>query len=222
MVEERFPAVGAQFNAPLRDQPLPPATVVMVFTGYLLLNLGCVLLMADSLILGIMSMAMLNLLMFLFLWPQWITALYILIALPSIVIPLGASGILSRLFAGDLVFALLIVVGVVGVMRTQGKSQQSLRVNSLMIPLVALVLVGLSSIIYSRMAPDPKVAYSFPHASVPLSLVNSMEMILLAGLPAVLLIAPGLMRTIGDVKWMVRAFIGIGMLYALGTIFAGP
>ncbi|GAC1347198.1 MAG: hypothetical protein NVSMB27_12100 [Ktedonobacteraceae bacterium] len=45
---------------------------------------------------------------------------------------------------------------------------------------------------------------------------------MLLGLPAIIVIAPGLFRTIRGVKLIVQAFLGIGMLYALGTIFAGP
>jgi len=52
--------------------------------------------------------------------------------------------------------------------------------------------------------------------------VNSMEMVMLLGLPAIVLIAPGLVRTMRDVKLIVRSFVGVGLLYALGTIFAGP
>lgn len=220
---DRTEIAQGRFSLPLiRPQALPPTAIVIVSMSYLLLNMGCVLLMLDSPILGVMSMIMINLIMFLFLRPQWITPLYILIAGPSIAMPLGTTGILSRLFVGNLIFALLIAIGFARIITAQGKSGQSLLPASLMVPLVALVLIGLASIIYSRLQPDPRVVYSFPHASVPLTLVNTMEMILLLGLPVVLIVVPGLMRTIRDVKWIVRAFISTGMLYALGTIFAGP
>ena len=84
---------------------------MIVLTSYLLLNLGCVLLMANSLILGIMSAAAINLLMFLFLRPQWLVPLYILIAGPSVALPIGSAGIFTRLFAGNLLFALVVVIG---------------------------------------------------------------------------------------------------------------
>ena len=232
----------AHFIVPLR-QSLPPTTTIIVLTSYLLLNLGCVLLMADSLILGIMGVLAINLLLFLFLRPQWVVPIYILIAGPSVALPLGSTGIFSRLFGGNLLFALVVAIGLVRTMVSSplgrvperatregfveransfAPLRQPLRLPNLMVPLVALVLVGLSSIIYSRLQPDPRVVYSFPHSTVSLTVVNSMEMVMLLGLPAIVLIAPGLVRTMRDVKLIVRSFVGVGLLYALGTIFAGP
>jgi len=49
-----------------------------------------------------------------------------------------------------------------------------------------------------------------------------MEIVMLLGLPAIVMVAPGLVRTMRDLKLIVQALIGLGMLYALGTIFAGP
>jgi len=235
LAEEKIISVETRFIVPLR-QSLLPSTAMIVLTSYLLLNLGCVLLMADSLILGIMGVLAINLLLFLFLRPQWVVPMYILIAGPSVSLPIGSAGIFTRLFGGNLLFALVVAVGLVRTMMAERASsgafaeranfstplRQPLRLSSLMVPLVALVLVGLASIIYSRLRPDPRVVYSFPHATVPLILVNSMEMIMLLGLPAIIMIAPGLFRTMRDVKLIVQVFIGVGMLYALGTIFASP
>lgn len=242
LAEENNILVRARFIAPLR-QSLPPTTAMIVLASYLLLNLGCVLLLVDSLILGIMGVLAINLLLFLFLRPQWVVPLYILIAGPSVSLPLGSAGIFTRLFGGNLIFALVVIIGLVRTTipgpsgrvsepkisrgfaeraNSFAPQRQSLRLPSLMVPLVALVLVGLSSIIYSRLRPDPWVVYSFPHSTVSLDVVNSMEMIMLLGLPVILMIAPGLVRTMREVKLIMWAFIGVGMLYALGTIFAGP
>lgn len=209
---------------------------MIVLASYLLLNLGCVLLLAYSLILGIAGVLAINLLLFLFLRPQWVVPIYILIAGPSISLPLGSSGIFTRLFGGNLLFALVVAIGLVRTMISERAGSEAfleranslvslrkpLRLSTLMVPLVALVLAGLTSIIYSRLRPDPRVVYSFPHSTVSLTLINSMEMVMLLGLPAIVMIAPGLVRTMRDVKLIVRAFIGVGMLYALGTIFARP
>ncbi|MGI9062184.1 MAG: O-antigen ligase family protein [Ktedonobacteraceae bacterium] len=235
MAEEKFISVETRFIVPLR-QSLPPTTAMIVLTSYLLLNLGCVLLIADSLILGITGVVAINLLMFLFLRPQWVVPMYILIAGPSVSLPIGSAGIFSRLFGGNLLFALVVAIGLVRTIISERASRgafaeranssaplrQLLRLPNLVVPLVALVLVGLASIIYSRLQPDTSVVYSFRHSDVSLIVVNSMEIAMLLGLPAILMIAPGLFRTMRDVKLIVRAFIGIGMLYALGTIFAGP
>src|SRR5579863_1369904 len=123
MEEERISPVGTGFSKPLRRQSLPPIAVVIGFSVYLLLNMGCVLLMTVSLMLGIMGMVVINLLIFLFLLPRWVVPLYILIAGPSVTIPLGSAGILSRLYVGTLMLALLIVIGCVRVLTSQSKSE---------------------------------------------------------------------------------------------------
>src|SRR5437660_12401536 len=113
----RMEMAEGRFSPPLiREQTLPPAAVVIVFIGYLLLNVGCVVLMADSLILGIMGAVAINVLMFLFLRPQWVIPLYILVAGPSVSLPLGSAGIVSRLYAGNLFFALIVAIGLVRTM----------------------------------------------------------------------------------------------------------
>jgi len=229
MAEERISSKGAGFIEPSRRQSLPPIAVLIVFTVYLLLNIGCVLLMADSLMLGIMGVVAIHLLLILFLRSRWVVPLYILVAGPSVTIPLGAAGILSRLYVGTLMLALLIVIGCVRILTSQRKSEptrppdrETLLPTGLIVPLVAIALVGLASIIYSWLNPDLAVVYSFRHADVPLLLVNVMEMALLLGLPILLMALPGLIQTMRDLQRIVNAFIGIGMLYALGTIFAGP
>lgn len=195
--------------------------LVILFIGYLSLNAGLAFLIGTSPLLGIIGTMMINLVILLFLVPSWAIPFYILVAAPSIVIPLG-TGILSRFFVGNLVLALLVVVGFAHTITTRRKAAQPLLPASLLLPLIAVALVGLSSIIYARTHPDPGVVYSFPHASVPLTLVNITEMLLLLGLPAVLVSIPGLIQTIRGVKWIIWAFVGLGMLYAFGTIFAGP
>lgn len=229
MVEERFSPVGTRFIGFLRRQSLPPIAEVIVFTAYFLLSMGCVLLMTNSLVLGIVGVSVINLLIFLILRPRWAVPLYVLIAGPSIAIPLGTTGTLSRFYAGTLMLALLMVIGCVRVLTSQRKSEPtspqdrnlSLPV-SIIVPLVALVFAGLASIINSWLNPDPAVVYSFRHADVPLILVNVMEMALLLGLPVLIIALPGLIQTRREVQWTMRVLIGIGMLYALGTIFAEP
>jgi O-antigen ligase len=229
MAEERFSLLRTRFNRPLRRQSSLSTTEVVVFIAYLLLNLGCVLLMTVSLMVGIVGVVAINLLVFLLLRPQLVVPLYVLIAGPSVIIPLGTSGVLSRLYGGILLLALLIVIGCLRIFSSHDKfkptspsDRKPLLPASLIVPLIAVVLVGLASIIYSWLNPDPTVVYSFRHANVPLILVNAMEMALLLGLPLLLFALPGLIRTSRDVELIVRAFIGIGILYALGTIFAMP
>ncbi len=214
---------------PLYRRSLPPTAQVIAVIVYLLLNIGCLSLMTISPVLGIIGVAVINLLIFLFLWPRWVVPLYVLVAGPSVTIPFGTTGIFSRFYAGTLLLALLIVIGCVHILAFQSKSKpafspdrDSLLPASLIVPLLAIVLVGLASIVYSWLHPDPQVVYSFRHADVPVILVNAMEMALLLGLPLLLMALPGLIQTMRDIQLVVRAFIGIGLLYALGTIFAAP
>ena len=229
MAEEIISPAGTGFIGYLRRQSLPPTAVAIIFMVYLLLNMGCVLLMINSIMPGIIGIIGINLLIFLFLKPQLVIPLYILVAGPSVAVPLGTTGILSRLFGGTLMLVLLIVIGCIRLLTSQRKFEPTdltgrdrLLPASLIVPLVAMVVIGLVSIIYSWLNPDPTVVYGFRHADVPLILVNAMEMSLLLGLPVLLMALPGLIQTGHDVQRIVNTFIGIGMIYALGTIFAGP
>lgn len=229
MAEERISPGRAGFTGFLRRQSLPPAAVLMIFITYVLLNMGCVLLMTYSLMPGIIGVIAINLLIILFLWPQWVIPLYVLAAGPSVAVPLGTTGIISRLFGGTLLLILLVVIGCVRLLTSQRKfdgpylsGRDRLLPASLIVPLVAIAVIGLTSIIDSWLNPDPAVVYSFRHADVPLILVNAMELALLLGLPTLLMALPGLIQTMHDVQRIVNAFIGIGLVYALGTIFAGP
>lgn len=117
---------------------------------------------------------------------------------------------------------LLIIVGFIRSRTMLREGRKFFSSTSLSYSLLALVIVGFTSIIYSQLRPDPGVIYTFPHDNVPLIIVNGMEMVLLLSLPVILLVVPGLIQTGSDVKWIVRAFTCLGMLYALGVIFAGP
>src|SRR3989441_4797532 len=47
-------------------------------------------------------------------------------------------------------------------------------------------------------------------------------MILLISLPLFTVIVPGMVRTRRDAQWLIGAYIGVGLLYGLGTVFAAP
>lgn len=94
------------------SQTLLSMRAVILCTCYLLLNIGLTVLMGRSLLLGLGGIIIINLLVWLFSQPRWAIPLYILVATPSLAMPLGGTGILSRLFAGHLVMILLIIVGV--------------------------------------------------------------------------------------------------------------
>lgn len=206
----------------LKLQTLPPLLTLLLFAGYFCLNVAFTLLLVYSPLLGAGAILLFNLLLFLFLQPIWAIPLYILVAAPSIALPLGSAGIWSRLFAGNLVLALLLIVGCIRTLFTPHDTQTVLHTRELQTSLVAIVFVGGTSILYSRIQPDPGVIYAFPHSTVSLNIVNTMELVMLIGLPLLLLIAPTLIQAYQDVRWIIRSFCLLGVLYALGTIFAGP
>src|SRR5260370_37000858 len=117
----------------IRGQALPSVIVVIAFAIYLSLNVVLVFLMANAALLGIIGMVMINLIAFFFLQPRWSIPLYILIAAPSIAIPLGSIGILSRLFVGNLMLALVIMIVLVRTITSQRRPQHPLLPTSLLI-----------------------------------------------------------------------------------------
>lgn len=210
------------WHLPLSQLAQPTVIVIIALSGGILLNMGLIFLPEYSPFLSTIVMLAMILIVFFFLQPCWAIPVYILLAAPTIVLIPTSTGIFSRLYPGNLLLALVLVIGFVQALRSQRTSGRHFPPISLMLPLFALALVGLASIMYSRILPDPHVVYSFQHSDASLIVINIVEMLLLLGLPVMLIIIPGLMRTAGNVKWIVRAYIGVGMLYALGTIFAGP
>lgn len=171
--------------------------------------------------LGLIGAAIVNLVVVLFFRPDFALILYVLVASPSVALSLG-SGILSRLYIGNVLFALVVVIWVLKGVLPERKSGQPLLDRTLSLPLVSLIIIGLISIIYSRLFPDPNVSYQFPHSTVSLTVVNAAEMALLTGLPMFLALIPGLVRTTRRAYAVVVAYVVTGLLYALGTIFAEP
>jgi O-antigen ligase len=199
----------------------PPVVVIVTLGSYLALNAGCALLMPIFPLLGLIGAIAINLVVLLFWRTRFALPLYVLVASPSVALSLS-SGILSRLYIGNILFALVVFIWLLRVVLPQRKSGQIVLDRSLFVPLLCLVLVGLSSITYSRIFPDPNVSYQYPHSTVSVTLVNVSEMMILVGLPMFLAIVPGLVRSSHDAYLLLLSFVGVGMLYALGCIFAAP
>jgi O-antigen ligase len=212
-----------RLKIPLFARPvqLPPPGVVIILISYLLLSVGLAFVMPISPVLGLVGALGVNLVVWLFLHPSLALPLYILVAVPSVGLALG-SGLLSRLYVGNLLFALIMVIWLLKVVLPERKSGRVILDRALLIPLLLLIGVGLLSIMYSRLFPDPNVPYRYPHSTVSITLVNLSEMALLIGLPMLLMLVPGMVRTVRDVHIFIIAYVGVGLLYALGTIFAGP
>ncbi len=196
-------------------------SMIVALGSYLVLNVGCALLMPIFPLLGLIGAIVINLVVLLFWRVRFALPLYVLVASPSVALSLS-SGLLSRLYIGNMLFALIVCIWLVRVVLPQRKSGRVLLDRSLFVPLLCLMLVGFSSIIYSRLFPDPNVPYQYPHSNVSITLVNVSEMMILVGLPMFLAIVPGLVRSPRDAYLLLLAFVGVGILYALGSIFAAP
>ena len=167
-------------------------------------------------------MAAISLIGLFFMFSEVALPVYILVAGPSIIFSASSSGILSRLYIGDLLFVLIVGIWLLREMSTKRTTRLARLEMPILGPLICLAFIGFLSIIYSRLSPDPHVTYAFAHSDVSLLLVNIVEMFLLICLPLIIVIVPAMIRTLSNARWMIRAFMLIGLPYALGTIFAGP
>ncbi len=207
---------------PSNSLTLPPAAMSVVLITYLVLCAGLAYLMPFFPPLGLLGAIVINLIVLIFLQSRLALPFYILVAGPSVALALAGSGILSRLYIGNLLFLLVTGIWILQIVLPERKSGRVLVEPMLLAPLLALILVGLVSIIYSRLFPDPNVSYTYPNSTVSITITNLAEMALLIGLPFFLILVPGVVRTVRDVRWVIGAYICAGMLYALGTIFAAP
>ncbi len=201
---------------------LPPAAVTTTVVVYLFLSIVLAVIMPVNPLLGIAGAVAINLIMLFFLRSGLALPLYIILAGPSFGLALGHSGLLSRLFAGDLVFGLVLIVWVLQMVLPLRKSGQRFLDPMIMAPIVCLILVGFISIVMSRLNPDPKVIYTYPHSTVSINIVNLVELAVLIGLPMILIIIPTMVKRLRDIRWVIRAFAIVGLVYAVATNFAGP
>ncbi|TMC17558.1 MAG: hypothetical protein E6J34_18455 [Chloroflexi bacterium] len=201
--------------------PLPPAAMTATLICYTVLNVGLAYIMPSFPALGLIGAFVVNIVVLLFFRPDLALVVYILVASPSVGLSLG-SGILSRLYIGNLLFALVMLIWILKMVLPKRQSGRLLVDRVLLWPLIALNIIGLISIIYARLCPDPNVPYQYPHSDVSITLVNLSEMVLLIGLPMFLALIPGVVCTTRNAYAVIVAYIFIGLLYALCTIFADP
>jgi O-antigen ligase len=215
----------AQQRLPFRSsRPLnfSPAAMGMILILCLALGLGQALLITLNPLIGLAGIAAVALIMLFLMRPELALPLYILVAAPTIALSASSSGILSRLYIGDLLFALLVGIWLLRELLLDSKERLAKIEIRILIPLVCLVIIGFISIIYSHLHPDPHVTYAFVHSDVPLLLVNLVEIFLLISLPLCIVIAPTMIRTLSNARRVIGAYLLVGLPYALGTIFAGP
>lgn len=201
---------------------LPPAALSATLIIYLALCIALAYLMPIFPLLGVVGAILINLVVLFFVRSRFALPLYIVAAGPSVALSLASSGILSRLYIGNLLFILIIAIWLLCYLLPERKSGRRILRPGLLAPCIAIILIGVISIFYARLFPDPTVSYTFPHSSVSITIVNLSELSILIGLPMFLVVVPGLVRTVLDVKWIMGAYMAVGSLYALGTIFAAP
>src|SRR5579863_4287424 len=87
---------------------LPPAVMSTTLVIYLVLNVGLAFLMPVYPLLGVLGALVINLVVFFFVQSQLAFPLYILVGGPSVALSLSSSGILSRLYIGNVLFVLVL------------------------------------------------------------------------------------------------------------------
>src|SRR5579885_666366 len=176
---------------------LPPAAMTTTIIVYLLLSIGLAVLMGVPSLLpiaGLVGAIAINLIVLLFVRSEAALPLYLLVAGPSVALSLSSSGILSRLYLGNLMFFLLTVIWLIGKLLSQRKAGRWLLTPTLLLPLLSIIIVGVISIILSHLFPDPNVTYSFPHSTTAFWVVNAAEIMILIGLPLFLVVVLGVGR----------------------------
>lgn len=224
-VRQTAPLQPKEARFSLLRPTLPPAAMSIALIGYLLLCVALAFLMAQPLLfpaIGLISAIAINMIVLLFVRSEIILPLYLLIAGPSVSLSLGNSGILSRLYIGNMLFFLVVIIWLLLKLLPNRMNREPLLPRALLLPLLALIVIGFISIVYSHLLPDPFVTYSFLHSNTSIYITNAAEIMLLVGLPMFLVVVPGVVRSMKHVYWTILAYTAIGALYALGTIFAAP
>jgi O-antigen ligase len=209
------------FSAP-RSPDFSLATIGTTLIICLVLSLGLIFLIGINPIMGLIGVAAIALTMLFFLRTELALPLYILVGTPTMVLSVSNAGIMSRLYIGNLLFAMIAGVWLLRNAVAKSKTRLTRSEISIVLPSIGLAVIGFMSIIASHLFPDPHVTYAFVHSDVPLVLVSTVEMFLLISLPLCIVIVPAVVCTLRDARRLVGAYLVVGLPYALGTIFAGP
>src|SRR2546426_3365104 len=126
-----------------------------MFIIYMALNIALAFLTLLSPIFGLAGALVLNLIVLFFIQPKLALPLYILVANPTGFITVSGSGILSRLYIGNLLFGLIVVIWLLQRGLSEHKAAAASGESRILVPLICLVFVGFLSIVYSHLFPDP-------------------------------------------------------------------
>src|SRR6266571_3509477 len=117
---------------------LPPTAMSTMFFIYMALNIALAYLTLRSPIFGVMGALVLNLIVLFFIQPRLALPLYILVANPTGFLTVSSSGILSRLYIGNLLFALIVVIWLLQGGLSERKAGPARGEASILIPLICL------------------------------------------------------------------------------------
>src|SRR5579864_9388004 len=106
-----------------RSRDLSPAAMGATLLIYLALSLGQVFLALLNPVFGLISALAINLIMLLFIQSELALPLYILLADPTVVLSASSSGILSRLYIGNLLFVLIVGIWLLRVALSERKAR---------------------------------------------------------------------------------------------------
>src|SRR5437870_3814888 len=125
-----------------RSFALPPVPMTTTLIVYLALNVAMAFVMAFQPLLGILSAVAINVVALLFFKSRLALPLYIVVAGPSVALTLSSSGVLSRLYLGNILFALITVIWILQFVLPERKGSGKLLEAGQLPPLIALNLVG--------------------------------------------------------------------------------
>src|SRR6266480_5311789 len=115
----------------------------------MILNIERVYLALLSPIFGLIGALVLNLIVLFFIQPRLALPLYILVAGPTVVLSVSGAGILSRLYIGNLLFALIVGIWLLQRGLSERKAAPAGGEPHILVPLICFAFIGFLSIIYS-------------------------------------------------------------------------
>src|SRR5438876_3009314 len=145
MVRDRF------FPSKLSSLTLPATAMSTMFIIYMALNIALACLTLLSPIFGLMGGLVLNLIVLFFIQPRLALPLYIVVAGPTVVLSVSSSGILSRLYIGNLLFVLIVGIWLLQRGLSERKAGSVRGEPRILVPLICLAFIGLLSIISSHL-----------------------------------------------------------------------
>jgi len=123
------------------------------------------------------------------------------------------SGMLSRLYPGDIAIGVFVTLWLVT--EKSGSVKQLFQPALINRQLCGIVIVMLVSMGWSRLHPDPSVVYTFPHSDISWSTTQIAQIVLLGATICVPFAVAAAVKTLRDAENLV---ITVGVVVTLGTL----